>query len=109
VCNFLGVDYDISMVKLEHVARFSDHELSEGHRSSPLSASYIGRFQQSLTPGQIAFIQSFSKPLMKWFGYSLVSTKTPWHERLIDHLTLWPANLLSLFGWQTLNLVGRGR
>ena len=108
VCKFLEVEYDLAMVKMEHVARFSDDEPFE-HRSSPLSTDYIGRFQQFLKPGQITFIQSFSKALMKRFGYSLVTTNTPWQERLKYHLTLWPANILYMFGWQTLNLVGRGR
>ena len=108
VCEFLEVEYDLAMVKMEHVARFSDDEPFEP-RSSPLSTKYIGRFQQSLMPGQIAYIQSFSKSLMKIFGYPLVKTHTPWQERLKNHLILWPANLLFMFGWQMLNLVGRGR
>lgn len=109
VCEFLGVEYDLAMVKMEHVARFSEYESEEVQRSGPLSTKYIGRFQQSLNPGQIAFIQSFSKPLMNWFGYPLVSIQVPWQEKLKTLLALWPANLFYMFGWHTLNLVRRGK
>ena len=106
VCEFLRVAYDPAMIKMEHVSRFSeDDETSEPHYSSPLSTKYIGRHQAFLKPGQIGFIQTFSKPLMNWFGYPLVSTQVPRQERI----TVWPANLFFMFGWKTLNLVGRGR
>ena len=108
VCDFLGIEFDVAMVLMDHVARFSGAEGSE-LRSTPLSTKYIGRFQQVLTSGQIAFIQAFSKPLMKRFGYSLVATQLPWPKRIKNHLTVWPANLLFMLGWHALHMLGRDK
>jgi hypothetical protein len=110
VCDFLGVKYDPSMVKMENIARFANHEKGKKqHQSSPLSTKFIGRYKKYLQPGQVAFVQTFSSHLMKVFGYPLESRQISWKEQLSGYYSTWPSNILFLIGWRVLNFVGRGR
>lgn len=94
ICHFLGEAYEPAMLTLEEVPRFQKAHRMPG--TSPLSAAFIGRYQQSLSPFEVAFIERFAGALMQQYGYRPGGPAVEEPQQRLYQLGL---NLARLAGW----------
>ena len=103
VCDFLGLEFMPSMVKLDQIPRFENQPSSE----SPITDKYIGQFRKDLSTVQTAFIEKFSQKVMSRFQYMCVNPQTTGRKWVAEYLMIWPVNLLQMLTWRVLTQVGR--
>lgn len=74
VCNFLGVDFEQSMLTFYRRHANVEHDMPDGRYhallSRPVTTEKIGRYQEALTQTQIALVESLLGEEMQAVGYS---------------------------------------
>jgi hypothetical protein len=103
VSEFIGEAYDTSMLKMDGAEDFR----STGGNSSygafeagTISKRSIGRFRATLTPADIAFVQSRAGRAMRAHGYDGVPVVMTGGERIRYAVRDRPLNAAKLLGWQ---------
>jgi hypothetical protein len=114
VCAFIGEEYSPQMLSMRGAKQFRDKggNSSYGSREpGKISANSVGKFQQVLSPSQVAFMQLFSKKSMQAYGYEPIRTNLgfwDWVKFLLFEL---PFNISRMFAWwareSALNRIGR--
>ncbi|MDI9547717.1 MAG: sulfotransferase [Chloroflexota bacterium] len=103
VCDFLGEEYVPSMLTMDGSPRQRDKLARTAGRApgtSPLSQDFIGGFRQSLSAGDIAFIQWAAGKKMSQYGYVLDPVAFSAAETLHFWLVNCPANLARMAAWR---------
>jgi hypothetical protein len=103
VCAFLGEEYVPDMLTMDGSPLQRDKLARTAGRApgqSPLSIDFIGGFRQSLSPGDIAFIQQVAGKKMVEYGYALDPVAFSAAENLRFRLVDWPANLARMAAWR---------
>ena len=74
VCNFLGVDFQQSMLDFYRQHENVEHDMPDGRYhallSRPVTTEKIGRYQEALTQTQIALVESLLGEELQAVGYS---------------------------------------
>ena len=103
VSEFIGEAYDTGMLNMDGAEDFR----STGGNSSygafeagTISTRSIGRFRATLTPADIAFVQSRAGSAMRVYGYDPVPITMTGGRRLRYALLDRPLNVVKLLGWQ---------
>lgn len=108
VCDFIGETYDPIMLTMEgdpeRRAKLNRRATIQSG-PSPLSEEFIGVYRQAIPKREIAFIQSFAGRIMSAFGYTLDPTGFTAVDWVLYVLLDWPANLLRLAAWLSLEMI----
>jgi hypothetical protein len=114
ICKFIGEKYEPELLTMKGAKKFRDKggNSSYGKRKpGKISTSSIGKFQQVLSPSQIAFMQLFSRKTMLDFEYQPVNTPLGFWGWVKFILFDFPLNLTKMLAWRSreyfLNIVGR--
>jgi hypothetical protein len=114
ICAFIGEEYDPVMLEMKGAEQFRDEggNSSYGqHEPGRISTRSIGRFQEVLSPQQIAFMQMAAGAQMAEFDYMPVPIKLSALDRLLFLFFDIPINTLRMLVWYVreafLNRVGR--
>lgn len=107
ICNFLGLEYETSMLRLDKIPRFKHQTASDDQYFSPITNQYVGAFKNQLSQSQIMFIEKFTEKLMNEFQYQLAESKKTNNQSIAEYIKTWPINLLQMFGWKLITQEGR--
>jgi hypothetical protein len=107
ICNFLGVEYETSMLRLDTIPRFKHQTTSEDQYFSPITNHYVGQFKNQLSQSQIAFIEKFTGKYMNEFHYQITDVRKTNKQSIADYIKTYPINLLQMFGWKLITQEGR--
>jgi hypothetical protein len=105
VCNFIGEPYTPEMLTMTGAPRYSQSGANtsfEKVKPGVISTRSIGRFQQVISPWEIAFIQTFAGRMMAEFDYELFPTSLTARERLA-YLAAMPPGLARMVRWLALD------
>jgi hypothetical protein len=77
ICDFLGVDFEPSMLNFYHRYANVENEMAEGRHhlllSKPVTTDHIGRYKKALGPSQVALVERLLGEEMRALGYTLSS------------------------------------
>ena len=107
VCDFLGLNYEPSMLRLEQVPRFKNQDLGGYKFSSPITNQYVGQYRRDLSSSQTVFIEKFSQKYMKEFQYQMNEGQSTDRHSIIEYLKTWPINIMKMAGWNLVSQEGR--
>jgi hypothetical protein len=108
VCFFLNEPFVPSMLTLEGAPEFRDkdaHKVGDATAERPISTAYIGRFRQVVPLRELAFMQGYAGQEMVAFDYQLEPIQFSLGDRLRYSLVDWPANLVRMVTWRTVEAV----
>jgi hypothetical protein len=107
VCDFLGIQYYPSMLRLDQIPRFKN-QIKDGNQTySPITNQYVGQFKKQLTQSQILFIEKFSRKYLNEYQYQLNDSQHVSRLASYEYLKTWPINFLQMFGWKLITKEGR--
>jgi hypothetical protein len=75
VCEFLGEEYEPSMLRLESEPRYELQRLAS-ENGSPLSAEYVGCHRDALASWARSFVEIIARSEMRTFGYGKIGSPT---------------------------------
>lgn len=104
VCAFLNEAYTPAMLTMEGAPGHRDKggNSSYGRRDgNRISTGSIGRFRQVMSRREIAFMQAYARQDMIAYGYPLEPIQLSFGDRFLFYFGDWPANLVRLVGWRT--------
>jgi hypothetical protein len=105
VCSFLGEEYTPAMLTMEGAPKHRD-KLSQGCNGQPgqcpLSAKFIGRFQQTIPKREVMFMQMIARRDMLAYGYAPEQLQFSFKDWLLFSCNDWPLNLARMLAWRTL-------
>lgn len=114
ICAFIGEEYDPVMLGMQGAEQFRDEggNSSYGqHEPGRISTRSIGRFQEVLSPRQIAFMQMVAGSQMAEFNYAPNLIKLSMLDGLLFSFFDIPLNSLRMLVWYVreafLNQIGR--
>ena len=102
ICAFLGEDYDAGMLRMGIVAgddAWDGNSSFGGFAPGTISTRPIGRYRSTLTPRQIAFIQTCAGRLMRAHDYVAEPRQLTAQERATFYLADLPVGQARLLGW----------
>lgn len=102
ICEFIDLDYDVEMLRMGMVTGDDDWDGNSsfgGFAPGTISTRPIGRFRSTLTPRQIAFIQTCANRLMRAHGYTPDALQLSPRDRSAFYLTDLPLGQARLIGW----------
>jgi len=103
VSAFIGEAYDQAMLGMDAAEDFratGGNSSYGGFEAGTISTRSIGRFRDSISLSDVAFIQATTGEAMAQLGYEAIPTDVPLPSR-IAHLTLrWPWNLATMQAWR---------
>jgi len=108
ICEFIGEEYDPIMLTMEGANRYKN---SGGNSSfgkiapGSISTKPVGRFKQVLSGSEIAFIQLFTRKIMKEFKYPLETIPFSAREKVKYYFWILPSHFIRMVGWQVLSLL----
>ena len=80
ICDFLGVDFEPSMLAFYHRHANVEHETSDGKHHAllkrPATTDKIGRYRLALSTSQIALVEQLLGEEMRALGYPLAASST---------------------------------
>jgi len=94
VCAFLGEEFVPAMLRMDGVRRY-DAVRAASPDGSPISTAYVGRFRSSLSPADVAFIQSLAGERMRALGYAPEPTRMTPGER-VRYAAGWPLSMVMM-------------
>ena len=108
VCEFLGIEYQPAMLRMEDVPRFwigdEEHTIIG---DTPLKKDFIGRFRKGISVYEIAFIQKYTGNFLPQYDYSFELIRFSTAEKLRFYLIEWGINAAHMRSWHFRNLVLR--
>lgn len=107
ICDFLGLNFLPSMLKLDQIPRFKDQNPGADKLSSPITDRYVGQFINELSQSQIVFIEKFSRKFMHEFQYQIYTSQNASRQSFAEFLKVWPINMLKMFSWNLITQEGR--
>jgi hypothetical protein len=108
VCDFLGEDFVPGMLTMEGAP---DHRnklartAQNTNGASPLSASFIGKYRQTISKYEIAFIQNAANEELRVFNYPIDKLNFSPAEKLYYGTYTLPVNLLRMTGWRLVETI----
>ena len=106
ICDFLGEDFVPEMLSMQGAQKFRDDGSNSSYgRRKPgvISTDSTGRFRQTLSKREIAFVQTLASKEMNAFDYYPDPIRFAVGEKLIFTMADLPTNLARMVGWQALN------
>jgi hypothetical protein len=112
ICEFIDEDYDVAMLRMGVVTGDDDWDGNSsfgGFAPGTISTRPIGRFRSTLTPRQIAFIQTSANRLMRAHGYTPDALQLTPRDRRAFYLTDLPLGQARLIGWMATRRISEWR
>jgi hypothetical protein len=112
ICEFIDEDYDVEMLRMGMVTGDDDWDGNSsfgGFAPGTISTRPIGRFRSTLTPRQIAFIQTCAKGLMRAHDYTPDALQLTPRDRRAFYLTDLPLGEARLIGWMVTRRISEWR
>ncbi|MEO5985448.1 MAG: sulfotransferase [Candidatus Limnocylindria bacterium] len=103
VSEFIGEAYDPTMLGMDAAEDFrasGGNSSYGGFEAGTISTRSIGRFRDSISLSDVAFIQATAGDAMARLGYEAVATDVPMPSRIAHLVLRWPKNLATMQAWQ---------
>ncbi len=110
ICSFIGEDFDATMLTMEGAASFRDAGSNSSYdtrRPGEISATSIRKFEKTLSPRQIALVQTAARQEMADHRYPPAPVHLSTGERLRLQLVDRPYNLAMTMAWRAREEVDR--
>ncbi len=101
VCAFIDEPFDTAMFTMGGASEFRDAGSNSSYGARPagvISTGSIGRYQEVLTPPQVAFIERVARKDMERLGYEPIQARLSGSERLKYTGVVLPVELVRLMG-----------
>jgi hypothetical protein len=112
ICEFLDEDYDADMLRMGAVNGEDDWDGNSSFGSfapGTISTRSIGRYRSTLSPRQIAFIQTCANRMMRAHGYTLDPVRLTPRDRSAFYLADLPVGRARLIGWTATRRISEWR
>lgn len=102
ICNFIGENYDPEMLTLQGATKYQKNKgNSSFEKIEPgvISKKPVGRYKTVLSPAEIAFIQFFTRKLLKEFDYQIENNHFSFKEKINNFLPFFSKQLVRMLRW----------
>jgi O-antigen/teichoic acid export membrane protein len=104
VCSFLDIEFTPEMLTMAGAPERRARLASRANGSAtctPLSASFIGRFEHNVPPDEVVFIQLHARRYMRDYGYEPKPAHLSSAQWSRFVLVGWPSQAARLFAWRS--------
>ncbi len=97
ICDFIGEDYSLEMLMVETAAQSDSGQESVTERvPRSIWSTSVGRYRQTLSKRDVAFIQVVTREKMVHYGYSLEPQQLTGSAKVTFYIKHFPVNLLRM-------------